>query len=285
MVTKHHFNQNELTSLLAQAQIKDDILKKIAKPAESLSWSKYRPIFVNLKRIEAGIEFWQAHETTLNTVAQNYGIPAEIIVAIIGVETSYGKHAGNYRVIDALNTLAFAYPKRSQFFSQELEQFLLLCREQHINPLNPTGSYAGAMGIPQFMPSSYRTYAQDFNGDNYRDIWKNPDDAIASVANYFKQFQWQTGEAIAFTANARNENYKQLLSDDLKPNTTLAQLTALNVSINQTLPNNTAIKLLALDNELWATLPNFYVITRYNHSPLYAMAVFQLSLELKAAHG
>lgn len=284
MVLKYQFDETQLKTVLAQAQIKDDILQKISKPAESLTWSKYRAIFIKPERINAGVQFWHEHEQTLIEVEKYYGVPAEIIVAIIGVETSYGKHTGNYRVIDALNTLAFAYPARSEFFSEELAQFLVLCREEKINPLIPTGSYAGAMGIPQFMPSSYRHYAVDFNKDNYRDIWRNPDDAIASVANYFKQFHWQIGQPIAFNAIAQGDSYKSLLNADLKPNSTIAQLKQFTISIKASLPDNTAVKLLALDNELWVTLDNFYVITRYNHSPLYAMAVFQLSRELKAAY-
>lgn len=290
MVIQQGFTADALKELLAQAEIKSDIIEKITKPAEKLAWYQYRAIFLTEARINAGVQFWREHEQTLITVAKNYAVPAEIIVAIIGVETFYGQHRGNYRVIDALNTLAFSYPPRSEFFRKELAQFLLLCREEGINPLQPMGSYAGAMGIPQFMPSSYRHYAADFNQDKQRDIWQNPDDAIASVANYFAQYQWQSGQPIAFPASAEQSGYQSLLSDDLTPNTTLRALNALKISLESPLAENTPIKLLALNStanktELWITLPNFYVITRYNHSALYAMAVFQLSMELKKAHG
>jgi membrane-bound lytic murein transglycosylase B len=197
------------------------------------------------------------------------------------VENSYGQKTGNHRVIDALSTLAFAYPPRSKFFLSELENFLLLCRDERINPLEPVGSYAGAMGVPQFMPSSFRAYAADFDNDSHRDIWHNKDDVIASVANYFVKHQWQTGQAIAIPVSATGENYKTALTRDLKPDLRLAELESLNLKISRPLPLNTKVKLLAFEQqqgeELWAGLDNFYVITRYNHSPLYAMAVYQLS--------
>ena len=186
-----------LMSLFQSVEIKEDILKRISSPAEGLPWYKYRKIFMTEARINGGVKFWRENEPALTAVEKQTGVPAEIIIAIIGVETLYGQKTGNYRVIDALSTLAFAYPPRSKFFLSELENFLLLCRDEHINPLEPTGSYAGAMGMPQFMPSSFRTYAVDFDNDNHRDIWHNKSDVIASVANYFVKHQWQTGQAIA----------------------------------------------------------------------------------------
>ncbi|MEY3880460.1 MAG: lytic murein transglycosylase, partial [Pseudomonadota bacterium] len=232
------------------------------------------------------VKFWQENDAALTAVEKQTGVPAEIIIAIIGVETSYGKKTGNYRVIDALSTLAFAYPPRSQFFLSELESFLLLCREEQMSPLMPVGSYAGAMGVPQFMPSSYINYATDFDNDGHRDIWHNNNDVIASVANYFVKHQWQIGQPIVIPVKAIDEKYKAALTKELKPDLRVEQLELLNLIISRPLPLNTKIKLLAFEQkafgqksgeELWVGLDNFYVITRYNHSPLYAMAVYQLS--------
>ncbi|MDD5460569.1 MAG: lytic murein transglycosylase B [Methylococcales bacterium] len=284
MASKHQFNESELAAWFQAVEIKEDILKKISSPAEGLPWYKYRKIFITDARINGGVKFWQENEPALTAVEQQAGVPAEIIIAILGVETLYGQKTGNYRVIDALSTLAFAYPPRSRFFLSELENFLLLCRDEHMNPLAPTGSYAGAMGMPQFMPSSFRTYAADFNNDSHRDIWHNQADVIASIANYFVKHQWQPGQAVAFPVSATGENYKSALTKDLKPDLRLAELESLNLKISRPLPLNTKVKLLAFKqqqgDELWAGLNNFYVITRYNHSPLYAMAVYQLSLSI-----
>jgi membrane-bound lytic murein transglycosylase B len=286
MVATHQFDEIELDPLFQAVEIKEAVLKKIASPAEAMPWYKYRKIFMTDARINDGVKFWRENESALTAVEQKTGIPAEIIVAILGVETLYGQKTGNYRVIDALSTLAFAYPPRAAFFLAELENFLLLCREEHINPLEPVGSYAGAMGTPQFMPSSFRSYAVDFDGDNRRDIWHNPGDTIASVANYFVKHQWRPGEAIAVPVSATGERYKAALNTNLKPDLRLAELESLNLKIARSLPLDTKVKLLAFEqasfgqkpgDELWAGLDNFYVITRYNHSPLYAMAVYQLS--------
>jgi membrane-bound lytic murein transglycosylase B len=281
MVTTHQFNEAELTRLFEGVELKEEILKKISSPAEGLPWYKYRKIFITEARINGGVKFWQENSQALNAVEQQTGVPAEIIIAIIGVETLYGQHTGKHRVIDALSTLAFAYPPRSKFFLSELENFLLLCRDEHLNPTEPTGSYAGAMGMPQFMPSSFRTYAADFNNDNRRDIWHNKSDVIASVANYFVKHQWQPGQAIAIPVYATDEKYKTALNGNLKPDLRIGELELLNLKISRSLPLNTKVTLLAFEQphseELWAGLDNFYVITRYNHSPLYALAVYQLS--------
>lgn len=281
MVTNHQFDEQALNNLFAEVEIKDDILKKIAKPAEAMPWYQYRKIFITDARIDAGVKFWQENAQTLANAEQRFGVPAAIIVAILGVETAYGQHPGKYRVIDALATLGFAYPPRSPFFLSELEQFLLLCREEQINPLDPIGSYAGAMGKPQFMPSSFRRYATDFNNDNRRDIWQDNADVIGSVANYFRQFQWQTGQAIAAPITATGEKYKSILNSNLKPDLRLAELESLNLKISKPLALVNKVKILELKQEqgeeLWAVTDNFYCLTRYNHSPLYAMAVYQLS--------
>ena len=295
MITKHQFDKTELDDLFDTVEINQDILKKIASPSEGLPWYKYRKIFLTEARIDAGVQFWRNNAAALAAAEKQYGVPAEIIVAIIGVETLFGKNTGNYRVIDALSTLAFAYPPRSKFFLSELESFLLLCRDEHINPADPLGSYAGAMGMPQFMPSSFITYAVDFDNDNRRDIWHDNNDVIASIGNYFAKHHWQTGQPIAVPVTAKGEahapllhpvgeNYKSALNKDLKPNLRLVELESLNLTTSRQLPLNSKMKLLSFEQqqgeELWAGLDNFYVITRYNHSPLYAMAVYQLSLSI-----
>jgi membrane-bound lytic murein transglycosylase B len=284
MVTAHQFDEAALTELFDRVELKEDIIKKISKPSEGLPWYKYRKIFLTDARIKGGVQFWHENAEKLATVEQQYGVPAEIIIAIIGVETLYGQHTGQYRVIDALSTLAFAYPPRNQFFRIELEQFLLLCREEKIDPLVPTGSYAGAMGMPQFMPSSYRNYAIDLNKDNKRDIWHNPGDVIASIGNYFVQHKWQRGYPIAYLVNGPGEEYKQRLPPSLKQNLRMPGLKSDELKIQYPLLSTTKVKIVAFEQEhgkeLWAGLDNFYVITRYNHSPLYAMAVYQLSLAI-----
>jgi membrane-bound lytic murein transglycosylase B len=281
MVASHHYNKTELDALFQSVEIKDGIIKKISSPAEGMPWYKYRKIFMTDTRINDGVKFWQKNASALTKAEQQYGVPAQIIVAILGVETLYGQKTGNYRVIDALSTLSFAYPPRSKFFMGELEKFLELCKKEQINPLAPTGSYAGAMGMPQFMPSSFLSYAIDFNHDDHADIWHAPDDAIASIANYLAQHHWQKNQAIAVPVIAKNDDYKAILNKDLKPDLRLAELESLNLTTLKALPLDHKVKLLSFEQqhgeELWAGLDNFYVITRYNHSPLYAMAVFQLS--------
>lgn len=280
MVATHQFEEASLNDLFDKVELNKDIIKKISSPSESLPWYKYRQIFLKEPRIKAGVQFWRENEKTLTITEKETGIPAAIIVAIIGVETQYGQHTGHYRVIDALSTLAFAYPPRSRFFRNELEQFLLLCREEHIDPLTPTGSYAGAMGMPQFMPSSYRHYAVDFNKDSKRDIWHNPSDVIASIGNYFYQHQWQKGQPVAIYLGADSEN-KPNLNIYLKQNLRNLKLQSSNSKNQRSSDLTTKAKILAFElnesEELWAVLDNFFVITRYNKSPLYAMAVFQLS--------
>jgi len=284
MVTKHQFDKAELDALFETVEIKQDILKKIASPSEGLPWYKYRKIFLTDARIDAGVQFWRDNAAALAAAEQQYGVPPEIIVAIIGVETQFGKNTGNYRVIDALSTLAFAYPPRSKFFLGELESFLLLCRDEHMNPAEPLGSYAGAMGLPQFMPSSFMNYAVDFDNDNRRDIWHDSRDVIASIGNYFAKHHWQAGQIIAVPVTAKGESYKTALTKDLKPELRIDELESLNLTTMRQLPLDSKVKLLSFEQqqgeELWAGLDNFYVITRYNHSPLYAMAVYQLSVSI-----
>lgn len=281
MVTKHHFDARQLQTLLQSSEIKSDIINKISSPAEGIPWYKYRKIFMTDKRINGGVSFWRQNASALRIVSTKYSVPEEIIIAIIGVETQYGENVGKYRVIDALVTLGFGYPKRSAFFLSELENYLLLCREEQVDPLTPVGSYAGAMGLPQFMPSSYRSFAIDFEQDNSRDIWKNPADAIASVANYFAKHDWRKGGAIFIPALAEDGSYKSSLSKNLEPDLSVTDLQSLHIAVPELLELEKKVKLLAFEQEqgedLWLGLHNFYVITRYNRSPLYAMAVYQLA--------
>ncbi|WP_428355328.1 lytic murein transglycosylase B [Methyloprofundus sp.] len=285
MVTEHQFDRAELNTLFESVEIQPKIIAAMTRPAEGMPWYKYRKIFIRDSRIQGGVKFWQDNQQSLAAMQQKHGIPEEIIVAIIGVETLYGERTGGHRVIDALATLGFDYPKRSKFFLSELENFLLLCREEKMDPLVPVGSYAGAMGMPQFMPSSYRNFAADYEGDAKRDIWNNPADAIASVANYFAKHHWQPGKDIAFPVTATGEQYKQALTKGLKPDTNAAQLRAMQVELPKQMADDEPLKLLSFEQEkgqdLWVGLENFYVITRYNHSPLYALAVFQLSQAVK----
>lgn len=290
MVKQQHFNEAELRKLFKAVQIQQPILDAMSKPAEGKPWFQYREIFMTEARIAGGVQFWKDNEAALKAVESQYGVPAEIIIAIIGVETKYGAFTGKYRVIDALSTLGFAYPPRSEFFLKELEQFLLLAREEHIDPLQPMGSYAGAMGLPQFMPSSFRGYAKDFDLDGKRNIWTNSADAIASVANYFVRNQWRAGGApIAYPVSARSDAYRQALGKGVKPDVSVGELRRLGVDIPAQLAASETVKLLAYQQQegedLWLGLHNFYVITRYNHSPLYAMAVYQLSQAIAARKG
>jgi len=289
MVEKEGFDQSELTTLFEQVEIKDKIIKAMSRPAESvLTWHTYRPIFLKKDRIRGGVKFWQENEKTLAAAAEKYGVPEEIIIAIIGVETKYGKHKGTYRVMDAISTLAFAFPKRSKFFTKELKEYLLLTREENIEPLSLLGSYAGAMGKPQFIPSSYRAYAVDFDGDGKRDLINNTKDVIGSVANYFKRHHWKRGEPVIVRAKLKKYRpnvIKKLVKKGIKPKLTLASLAKKDIYSRKKLPMDTKVALIELKQkkgkrEYWLGLKNFYVISRYNHSQLYSMAVYQLSLEI-----
>lgn len=287
MAAKHKFNPAELDALFAQAQSQPAILAAISSPAEAKPWHRYRPIFVNRARIDDGVAFWLAHKEALERASQVYNVAPEIIIAIIGVETRYGKNTGSFRVLDALATLAFDYPARAAFFRGELEQYLLLAREEGMNPLDIKGSYAGAMGKSQFIPTSYRHYAVDFDGDGRRDLWNNDADAIGSVANYFKIHGWQADQPVTVPARVQGEQHKDLLGKNLKPQTPVRELARYGVSVDGDLPPDRPAVLLALEAEqgpeYWVGLDNFYVITRYNRSPLYAMAVYQLSREILTA--
>jgi membrane-bound lytic murein transglycosylase B len=289
MVEQHQFDRAYLEQKFATAKRLDNVLESIAKPAEKeLTWRQYRPIFVTSKRTTKGKTFMQQHRETLDRAEKEYGVPVEVITAIIGVESYYGKHTGKYTIFDSLTTLGFDYPKRSKFFKSELKQFLLLSKEENIDVDEMTGSYAGAMGMPQFISSSYRRYAVDFDGDGKRDLWNSVPDVIGSVANYFSEHGWQEGDTVAHQAVVKNTSVVKG-ENKLKPYESIAQFKQQGVTMKQ-VPNNgfdnkqlaTLLKLEGKKgDEYWLGLKNFYVITRYNHNEMYAMAVFQLSEKLK----
>lgn len=287
MVDKHHFDADALRQLFADAKLRQDIIDAISRPAEAKPWYDYRPIFVTRSRVQGGVQFWREHAAALAKAEKTYGVPAQIIVAILGVETRYGKHAGRYRVLDSLSTLAFAYPPRSRFFRSELEQYLLMTREEKVDPASLLGSYAGAMGQPQFISSSFRAYAVDFDGDGKRDLWDDTDDAIGSVGNYFKRHGWRRGEPVAQPARITGKAPQKLLDAGLKPKFSAAELARHGVELKGKAPEGLDGALFSLETrdgpEYWVGWNNFYVITRYNHSPLYAMAVYQLSEAIRQA--
>ncbi len=287
MAARHDFDRTRLGSLLEGLQMREDVLRAISRPAESMPWHRYRLIFVNRARVEEGVRFWERHGRALARAEAAYGVPAEIIVAIIGVETRYGRHTGRFPVLESLTTLAFAYPPRGAFFRSELEQFLLLARDEELDPAEVTGSYAGAMGTPQFIASSYRRFAVDFDGDGRRDLWDTTADAIGSVANYFRVHDWRPGGPVAARARPAAEARPRSLVEGLEPRRTVSALTRAGLVPQVPLAGEARAAVIALEardrTEYWLGLHNFYVITRYNHSALYAMAVYQLSQEIVIA--
>jgi membrane-bound lytic murein transglycosylase B len=286
MVSKHGFQKKALIDLFNHFESSDEIIQKISRPYEEASWETYRKLFISRKRIEDGVIFWKKYAVVLNKAEKTFGVPAEIIVAILGVETFYGKNTGKYPVLQALATLAFDYPKRAAFFLSELEQYLLLTREQNLPAAKIKGSYAGAMGTPQFISSSYRNFAIDFAEIGKIDIINNVPNAIGSVANYFKMHGWKPKQLIIYKAWVNGQKYKALKvvnKKDPKPTLSLATLKKYNVSpINAKKSSpSTRMAFIQLDSgkkpEFWLGGENFYVITRYNHSVNYAMAVYELS--------
>ena len=287
MAKQHGFDPDQVLTLLGKAERRDDILKLMRRPAEGKPWHEYRRIFMTERRIEEGVRFWNEHEADLERLSAKYKVNPEIIVAILGVETFYGARTGNHRVLDALATLSFDYPPRARFFGKELEHFLLLAREENtIRPDRMKGSYAGAMGWGQFIPSSYRAYAVDGDGDGQRDLWGSTADVIASVANYFARHGWRPGETVTEPVQVAGD-YGKALTKGRKPQLTLAQLEQRSVQIPADAPPDRKAKLLELEQPggaktFWLGYHNFYVITRYNLSHKYAMAVHQLSREILA---
>lgn len=282
MVSEHGIDRTELQSLFSGAHYKQSIIDAMTRPAEKVKlWKDYRKIFVTEKRLRQGLQFWREQRSWLEKMQADYGVPIEYVVAIIGVETYYGRITGNYRVVDALSTLAFDYPPRSPFFTKELEHFLLLTKEQNIDPAKLKGSYAGAMGYGQFMPSSYRAYAIDYDADGVTDIWSNPADAIGSVANYFVRHGWQRGEGVVVRARISADYSSEGINKLVKPTLSLAQLAERGFTpLPELAPDVKAIPLRLQGQagvEFWLGLQNYYTITRYNHSFRYAMAVAQLA--------
>ena len=282
------FDPIALTKIFSEAKFKQKIIDAISRPAErTLNWREYQDIFLTERRVREGKAFMVEYEATLARAYREHGVPPEIVAAIIGVETMYGSITGNYRVIDSLSTLAFDYPPRGKFFRSELKQFFLLAREEEQNPLELKGSYAGAMGFGQFISSSYRAYAVDFDGDGVRDIWHNPIDAIGSVANYLSRHGWRRGDGVTQKVKVQSpeDSLDELFNVNLAVSSDVARLTELGVLLSETLAPTTLVSPMRLlgkhGYEYWLGLQNFYVITRYNHSKLYAMAVFQLSERLK----
>lgn len=275
-----------LRQILGQAVQQKRVLELVAKPTEGKPWSEYRPIFITDKRINAGVDFWNKHETLLKRAQATYGVPPEIVVAIIGVETFYGTRMGTFPVLDTLVTLGFDYPQRATFFRGQLEHFILLSLEEGMDPTTPKGSYASAMGMGQFIPSSYRDFAVDFNQDGVRDLFSSPADGIGSVANYFAKHHWQPNAPIAAKAKVKGTRYKQLKANERKPGYTLAELKAAGVTANGKYDAAEQASFLDLEGqkgrEYWVGFENFYVITRYNHSVKYALAVYQLSEAIKS---
>ena len=272
--------------LLSAAERQQSILDAIARPAEKTKpWHEYRQIFLTPRRIEEGVAFWDQHANVLDSVSATTGVPPEVIVAIIGVETFYGRITGSYRVIDALATLAFDYPKRSTFFTGELKAFLLLAWESDKDPLALKGSYAGAMGYGQFMPSSYRAYATSYDGGGTPDIWDNPDDAISSVGNYLRAHGWRNGEGVVVPATV-TDPAPELFDGGLKPSQSVAHWVALGMVPSELINEDAMAAPIGLEAQdskaYWLGLQNFYVITRYNHSAMYAMAVWELSQSIAA---
>lgn len=286
MVAEHGFDAAGLESLLDGAKVRQSILDAIARPAEKrLNWGEYRKIFLTRERIRGGLDYWERNAEILERAREKFGVPPEIIVAIVGVETRYGRFTGRYRVLDALNTLGFHYPPRADFFRGELEHFLLLSREEDVDPTEPLGSYAGAMGRPQFIPSSYRAYAVDFDGDRKRDIWQNDADVIGSVASYFAQHGWRSGEPVTQRVAGVGPEHAASIAAGYKPHKSVAAFAEDGIRTSPPLPSDLDAALVELKTDEgtqhWLVLPNFYVITRYNHSKMYAMAVYQLADAIK----
>ncbi len=290
MAERHGFARRALIHLFSRVQYQASIVRAMTPPAEApvRSWQVYRAYFVNRDRIEAGLRFRERHAGALARAEREFGVPADIVVAILGVETLYGRNMGAYRVIDALTTLGFDYPRRGEFFRTELEQFLLNVRESGIDAFTVRGSYAGAIGIPQFMPSSFRRFAVDYDGDGQRDLNQSAVDAIGSVANFLKAHGWEAGFPIAAPAQVSGEAYRTLADAGIKPQYRVADLPAFGVGAAEPLPPEAACALIELETpgqpaEYWIGLQNFYALTRYNRSSFYAVAVIELARALAQA--
>lgn len=285
---EHDLDTDRIAGMFSRLRRQQSILDAISRPAErTLSWGEYRKIFMTPKRVAGGEAFMEEHAATLQKAVETYGVPAEIITAIIGVETSYGGNTGSYRVLEALATLAFDYPPRSEFFKKEMGEFLILSEGEGWETLEMRGSYAGAMGMPQFIASSYREYAVDFDNDGSRDLFSSHADIIGSVANYLSRHGWQPDAPIAAQwqpTNGVNAQMRQLVQESLQPAVdadTVSELGFSSPTLDAATTDGELVSVMTMtidgEDELWVGYRNFYAITRYNHSRLYAMAVFQLA--------
>lgn len=286
MVNSYGFKKRALRKLLRGAEFQPAIVEAMGRPAEKAKlWYEYRPIFLTERRIQEGVEFWTAHRQALDQASVHSGVAPEYLAAILGVETFYGRRTGTYRVLDALVTLSFEYPPRSKFFRDELEQFLLLTRDGRLDAKSVKGSYAGAMGVPQFMPSNYRRYAIDADANGRIDLWSDWPDVCASVGNYLKEHGWNAGEPVLGEATVAPEKAAELDGRKLALSETVGSLTAKGVNFDSPLPAEAPAILVAADEAdgvHWRVgYNNFYVVTRYNHSVLYAMAVYELATAVK----
>ncbi|MBS1270392.1 MAG: Membrane-bound lytic murein transglycosylase B [Gammaproteobacteria bacterium] len=285
LVSEHGLDEGELTRIFSKATLRPEVVEAITSPAERLPWSRYRSFFVNPVQIESGVRFWKNHEKELLRAERETGVSSKIIVAVIGIETRYGTTLGSHLVLDSLTTLTLRYPRRRKFFGAQLEQFLLLTHEQSLNRLAIRGSYAGAIGIPQFMPSSYRQYAVDFSGDGKTDLINQTEDAIGSVANYLRRFKWQAGRPVSVRI-ASNPNLDAGLPGS-KPrlHTTVGELRAAGIKVAADVPDDLKAGVVGLDGKnrtlYWIVFENFHVLMRYNPSVQYVMAVHELSTALK----
>ena len=285
MVDKHAFDGADLERKFKLAIKQEHAITAMDKPAEAKPWPEYRNIFITPARISGGISFWQQHEELLNKAEAEFGVPAALIVAIIGVETFYGNNTGRFPVFDTLVTLGFDYPRRGDFFKRELTEFLLLCRQEStLQCDNLKGSYAGAMGGGQFISSSYRSYAIDFDNDGIRDLWHSQADIIGSIANYIKRHGWMLNKSVGEYVELSGGDYESLLNKQFKPWLSVADLRERNIRVGDFAPQEPIFSLFKFENadpnlayQVWTGYNNFYVITRYNHSHLYAMVIHQLS--------
>lgn len=291
MVQRHGFVEAELNTVFARAQRKEAILVAIDRPPEKTKpWTEYRAGFLTEQRVREGIQFWNKHRAPLARATREYGVPAEVIVAILGVETYYGRRKGRWRVIDSLVTLAFDFPPRAAYFRSELEHYLLLVREAGIDVFEVHGSYAGAIGMPQFMPRSYMAYAVDFDGSGTVNLSSSAADAIGSVANFLRKHGWRAGQPVQSRATVRGNEFTRSLQSGVEPRYTLTELASAGVELEDTderLAADTLAALVELTNgpeasEFRVGFHNFYVLTRYNRSALYSSVVVDLAAVLHA---
>ncbi|OOZ34897.1 lytic murein transglycosylase B [Solemya velum gill symbiont] len=287
MAEWHGFDAAAISAWLNKAQHRDSIIEAMTRPAEGKPWHLYRKIFITNRRIKGGVSFFNTHRDLLQRAYDEHGVDPYVITAIIGVESSYGANTGSYPVIDALKTLSFGYPRRADFFRKQLEEFFLMAREENLDPMQPKGSYAGAMGMPQFIPSSFRSYAIDFDADGKRNLWDNHADIIGSVANYFAVHGWQKNQPVARLLPTKPEGLEPGSRRGQKPNISPEQLKNAGITLTNGGESVGITSIIKLQQEkaaeYWLGFNNFYVITRYNHSNLYAMAVYQLSEEIRKA--